>query len=99
MHNPPPQPPPPPWIGLTAVMSAGDHSSDLATPSYSRAAQGSSPLYLEGLEPGSGAFGAALAAAERASVTPARRVGRSFSQVSFCHWFHPQADLGRCTAS
>lgn len=58
----------------------------MPTPSYSSAAQASSTFYLEGLEPGSGAFGAALAAAERASVTPARRNGRSFSQVSLCHF-------------
>ena len=37
---------------------------------------------MDSLEPGSGAFGAALAAAERASVTPSRRVGRSLSHVS-----------------
>ena len=58
----------------------------MPTPSYSSAAQASSTFYLEGLEPGSGAFGAALAAAERASITPARRNGRSFSQVSLCHF-------------
>ena len=39
---------------------------------------------MDSLEPGSGAFGAALAAAESASVTPSRRIGRSFSHVSFC---------------
>ena len=56
---------------------------DMAATSNSRGDQGSSMLYIEGLEPGSGAFGAALAAAERASVNAPRRVSQSLSQVNF----------------
>ena len=69
-------------LSLRNTTCAGMHSDFLMTPASSRRAQGPSMHDMDRLEPGSGGFGAALAAAERASVTPARRVGRSLSHVS-----------------
>lgn len=59
------------------------HADWNKTFTHTGGAEGSLMHGIGRLEPGSGAFGAALAAAERAAVTPSRRFGRSLSHVSF----------------
>lgn len=65
--------------GAESIMGPCVADSLLSEVSTSGGAQGGLTPGIGRLAPGSGAFGAALAAAERASVTPSRRVGRSLS--------------------
>ena len=64
------------------VTAAGIQQDDVRTPVSSSRAFDTALRPLSNMDPGSGAFGAALAAAERASVTPKHRIGRSLSHVS-----------------
>ena len=83
---------------LIADGSKGMHAVYNKTPRYTGGAEGALTHGLGRLEPGSGAFGAALAAAERASVTPSRRVGRSLSHVSFLP-APPRQTRGNCVCT
>ena len=62
------------------VMHTTGAQHDSMTTPVSRRREGTL-MRFSNFDPGSGAFGAALAAAERASSTPQLSIGRSLSQV------------------
>ena len=64
--------------------TTGTQHDIMRTPVSSSRGRDSALIRFSNFDPGSGAFGAALAAAERASGTPQLSIGRSLSQV----WNH-----------
>ncbi len=61
--------------------AAGVQQNHTRTPASMGRTLETALMRIGSMDPGSGAFGAALAAAERISITPKHRISRSISQV------------------
>ncbi len=61
--------------------AAGIQQNHTRTPASRGRTLETALMRIGSMDPGSGAFGAALAAAERASITPKHKISRSISQV------------------
>lgn len=71
-------------LSMGYMYSIGAQHDIMSTPVSSSRGRGGALMHISNMDPGSGAFGAALAAAERANSTPQFSIGRSLSQV----WNH-----------
>ena len=70
----------------------------MSTPVSSSKGRDSALMRISNVDPGSGALGAALAAAGRASGTPKFSIGRSLSQVC-CHYIDDHLRAAVSTSS